>query len=274
MSASGLIREATAEECSRLWPAVEADRLMDSAQTLAEYRAAGPWRLRVSDRGDAALLGRWRQHLDILAMRDVWCSRRRTAAFIRDACAVALAHGLTRVMSPLMPEVVLESYLREGMRIEQRIVALLASPTSVVPAAPPRGVRLRAGDPRDLVGVLALDAECFDEFWKYSEADLIELARHERLVVAETDAEELIGYTLTTASRGAVSLGRLCVARAHRECGLGRALVAEAAEWAARWGAASLSLCTQEDNVASRSLYRKAGLDELKERYALALRDA
>ncbi|MGV8084540.1 MAG: GNAT family N-acetyltransferase [Coriobacteriia bacterium] len=273
MSPSGLIREATAEECSRLWPAVEADRLMNSAQTLAEYRAEGSWRLRVSARGDAAILGTWRAHLDILSMRDVWCSRRRISAFVRDACEMARTHGLARVMSPLMPEVVLEPYLREGMQIEQRIIAILATPSAVVQAPPPSGVRLRNGTPRDIPVIAVLDAECFDEFWKYSEADLALLVRHERLTIAETAEGEIIGYTLTSASRGAASLGRLGVAPAHRNRGLGMALVAEAAEWAARWGAASLSLCTQEDNVASRSLYTKAGLDELKERYALALRN-
>ena len=49
-------------------------------------------------------------------------------------------------------------------------------------------------------------------------------------------------------------------------------MLSEAAQWAVWQGAVTLSLCTQEDNAASRALYKQAGLREIAERYAFAIR--
>ncbi|NTW29301.1 MAG: GNAT family N-acetyltransferase [Coriobacteriia bacterium] len=267
-------RAATAEECARLWPVVDAAQLMGSIGELHAYQAEAPWRVRVTSRGEAAILGRWREHSNVLAIRSAWCSDRHVPAFVADAREVARSRGFDRALSPLLPEPFLDGYVRAGMQVANRLVAIQGSPRVICPAGLPSGVRLRHGTFSDLAALAQIDADCFDEFWRYSEDDLVVLTRRERLMVAETAEGELIGYTLATAMRGSVSLGRLCTAPSARRRGLGRALLAETAAWAAHLGAATLTLCTQEENVASRSLYVGAGLGELDERYALAVCDA
>jgi len=81
----------------------------------------------------------------------------------------------------------------------------------------------------------------------------------------------VLGYTLCTVSRGAGVLVRLAVARGARRCGVGSALLADAARYVERAGAITLTLCTQETNEASRALYARAGMTEVEERYVLAL---
>jgi ribosomal protein S18 acetylase RimI-like enzyme len=244
---------------------------MDSVEALRAYYASGPWRVRVTDRGEAALLGRWKAHLDVLAIRGLWCSERHVRAFVEDASAVARVQGFGRLLSPLLPTPLIKPYRACGLEVVQCIVAIQGQPGSIARAQSPAGVRIRQGGAPDVPALAVLDAECFDEFWRWDEEDLLGFLGNERLALAETDSGELIGYTLATVSRGAATLTRLGTAPAHRRSGVAKALVSEVADWSARVGASTFALCTQEENAASRALYVACGLQELDERYVFAM---
>ena len=267
-------RVATAEEAAALWPAVRAERLFDSAEQFAAYRDAAPWRVRVANRGEASVLGVWRSHLDLLAMRGVWGSASHVGAFVDDACAVAREVGLGGVLSPLLPLDLLGPYRRAGLEVCEQIVAIQGHTQGVLPVGPPPGIALRRGDEADLPVLAVLDVASFSDFWAYHEPDLAEYASTERLVVAETAEGEVIGYTLATVSGGAATLGRLAVAPQARRRGLARALVADVARWAEQTGALTLSLCTQESNAAARGLYAASGLVEVANVYGFAIGSA
>jgi GNAT superfamily N-acetyltransferase len=265
-------RPATAEECEQLWPAISAENLMATPGELHAYQAAGPWRIRVAGRGEAALLGAWRLHLDVLAMRGVWCSERHVAAFAEDAVQVAAEHGFRRLLSPLLPTGLLGGYRRCGMRELEPVVAIQGVPDRMPTIAPPSGVVLRAALLEDAGAIASLDAECFEEFWRYGAEELSELLLRERCTLAETADGELIGYTLATASRGAAVLSRLCTAPRVRRTGIGAGLLSDVGEWCRNEAALTIALCTQEENAASRALYASAGLVELDGRYGFAMR--
>jgi GNAT superfamily N-acetyltransferase len=266
-------RAATAEECERIWPGVSADRLMDSIEELREYQHAAPWSVRVAGRGEAALLGTWRMHLDVLAMRGVWCSQRHVSDFAEDAIEVARERGYGRVLSPLLPRDLLGGYRRAGMREFEPIVAIQGVPDVLRFSPPPSGVTLRQATAQDAETISRLDAECFDDFWLYGAEELSKLLIRERCMQAETGEGELIGYTLATVSRGAAVLSRLCTAPRARRTGVGSALLSDVGHWCREAGASTVALCTQEANTASRALYASAGLVEIRDRYAMALRE-
>ena len=256
-----------------MWPAVSADHLMDSAETLQAYHAAGPWRVRVAGRGNASLLGAWRLHLDVLAMRGVWCAERHVATFVDDAAVVGREHGFAQLFSPLLPTRLLGTYQRSGMRTMPPIVAIQGVPSRIRRSEPHAGVSLRPADESDVAAMAELDALCFEELWRYAAEELDELLRHERCMVAETVDGQLIGYTLATVSRGAGMLSRLCVSPEARRGKVGSALLSEVGRWATDAGASTVALCTEEANTAARALYLSAGLIELDERYTMAVRD-
>ena len=266
-------REATAEECAAIWPAVAADHLMDAPEELLDYHAAGPWRVRVAGRGEAALLGAWRLHLDVLAMRGVWCAERHVVAFADDAAEMAREHGYRRVLSPLLPVALLGGYRRAGFRDAEPIVAIQGTTNQLRSAEPPEGVHIRLATATDAPALAVLDAECFEEFWRYSEDELSGLMRHERCALAQTSDGQLIGYTLATVSRGAAVLSRLCTAPESRRRGIGAALLSDVGAWVRESEASTIALCTQDANTASRALYAASGLIELGERYGFAIRD-
>ena len=266
-------RPATAEECDQLWPAVDAEHLLDAPEELRAYWAAAPWSVRVAGRGEAALLGAWRLHLDVLAMRGVWCSERHVAAFAADAFDAARAHGFGRVLSPLLPADLLGGYRRAGMHDLQPIVAIQGIPDRVRVVSAPPGIVLREAASGDAGALANLDAECFEEFWRFGAEELSALLSRERCVLAETADGVLIGYTLATVSRGAAVLTRLCTAPRVRRTGVGAVLLSDVGAWCRQTGASTIALCTQAENVASRALYASAGLVEIKGRYAFAMRE-
>ena len=267
------LHPASAEEAARLWPAVANDRVFETTEQFSAYRDDAPWKIRVSEKGDASVLGVWRAHLDVLAMRGVWCAERLVPAMCADARKVAREQGFSRLVSPLLPEVLLDGYRKAGMRESYPIVAIQGLPAQVIPSTFAGVVRLAAAAPGYVTELVELDARCFDPFWRYGERELSELLAAERAVVARTDSGELIGYTLATLSRGAATLGRLAVSPGARRRGIGKALVADVASWASAKDAMTLGLCTQEENVASRALYAACGLREIEDRYAMAICD-
>ena len=266
-------RPATERECDQLWAAVSAERLMDTPEDLREYWAAGTWRVRIMGHGEAALLGAWRQHLDVLAIRGVWAASRHVPVFAQDAVDVARVHGFGRVLSPLLPVGLLHGYHEAGMSDVCRIVAIQGVPESIKRVASPPGVALREAHVRDRAAMAALDAECFDDFWHYGAEELATMLVRERCVLAETTEGEIIGYTLATAIRGSAVLSRLCTAPRQRRKGVGAFLLSDVGSWFRERRVSTVALCTQEENMASRALYASAGLVEIDERYAFAMRD-
>jgi ribosomal-protein-alanine N-acetyltransferase len=174
------------------------------------------------------------------------------------------------LLSPLLPTKLLTPYLAAGMLVAETLVALQAAPGQIARDAElPEGVTLRHATAEDAAHVIAVDAESFGAFWRYGLPEASRLLDSERCTVA-TDSGAVIGYTLCTARRGVVTLTRLAVAPEARRQGIGSALLVDAAVFAEKVGAESITLCTQEGNSASRALYARSGLRELAERYAIA----
>lgn len=267
-------RPARADEITRLWPAVRAAHLFGSAEQLAQFHAAGPWRVRVTDRGEALVVARWRQHLDVLAIRGLWAPSHRVPELVRDACAVARAQGLARVLSPLVALSQFGPYRDAGLGVAETIVALCARTRGIDAQLPP-GYTVRQARTSDLDALALLDGRCFDEFWRYGPEELADSVDRERVFVAEKPGTiGLAGYSACSLHGATATLGRLAVSPEARGQGLGAALCAESVRWVAGKGAETISLCTQESNRESRALYDRLGFSPTSERYVLGMCDA
>lgn len=264
------LRPARDEEVVRVWPLVRAARLVATAQELEQLRRVAPWRLQVGEHGEVALLERWRGHLGICAIQGLWVARHELSACVADVASIARAQGFNEVLSPLLGQAALAPYLQAGMAVREPIVALQA-PAGIV--ARPRarlGVSVRAAGVGDLGELERIDAECFDDFWRYGEPELIRVLGDERVSVATGPWGEPLGYSTCVVRAGSATLGRLAVRASARGRGIGALLLGEAAEWAEAVGAHTFTLCTQESNETARRLYTAAGMTEVAERYALA----
>lgn len=267
-------RPARVDELPALWPAARTAHLARSLAELEQFQRSGPWRLRVSSAGDAMLLRRWRENSGALAIRGAWAPEYRLAQLVEEARSVARSQGYGQVVSPLASHALLRRYIEAGMREVQTIVALQATPHRVVMSlAVHSGCRVRAANADDIGALLAIDAEAFDDFWRYGTPEFEESLATERVSVAEDDSG-VVGYSSDSVWGSTCTIGRLAVAGIARRQGVGSLLLREAALRAHAEGVLLLSLCTQEENQSSRRLYARAGFHEVDGRYGLAIVDS
>ncbi len=268
----GYLQPATQRDIMRLWPAVRAAHLFSSAAEFEAFWSSAPWRVQVSRAGDAAVLRRWREHLSVLAVSALWCPASHAPRAIRDLRALARDQGYEQLLSPLVSAEVAAGYLQADMHEHERIVTLRVDEhtASSWTSDPIPGVRLRSACASDMKEMLEIDAQCFDDFWRYGPKELGDYFVRDRVVVAE-NAEGLIGYTLCTVENGAGTLGRLAVRPVDRRRGVGTTLLVDAVKCMMRQGAGIVSLCTQEDNAASRAAYGRVGMRELPGRLYLLM---
>lgn len=260
-----------ATEAAALWPTVAGSHLFDTAKEYEAFRARFPWAVLVTQRGEAALLARWRAHLGILAVRGLWCARREVGPLLGEVSEVAAERGFDRVLSPVVTEQEAAPYERAGLERVQTLVSWRApgAPRPDRPATP-EGTVLRTPSADELDALLALDAACFDEFWRSDAEHMLRHSAAGRIGVAARGGE-LLGYTQCTVRGASATLGRLAVAPGGRGAGLGAALLADAMAWAAGRGASHVSLCMQERNEQAHRLYSRAGFRELPGRLVLLM---
>ena len=112
----------------------------------------------------------------------------------------------------------------------------------------------------DLDALARLDAAAFPPRWHFSAPELLPLLMAGHVRGAVLDDGTPAGYTALSvdASSGAL-LERIAVAPAARRRGIGRALLVDALLFARAAGAPSVTLNTQNHNIAAQALYQAAG---------------
>ncbi len=267
------LRPARDDEVRGLWPAVKAARLFSAREEFTSFCAENPWRVRVNESGESVVLAPWRAGGDVLAIRGVWASPPRITALVEQTEAFARDQGYAQLLSPLLSEAVFGWYRSARMRVRERIVAIQGFADEITAGDRQDVVGFRPAGPADFELLERLDAQCFDEFWRYGIAEIDHSHQRERVTLALDADGALVGYATCSLHGASATLGRLAVAPAVRRRGVARALLADAASWAADQQAYALTLCTQRGNAASRRLYASAGLFELPEAYVMGICD-
>jgi len=136
-----------------------------------------------------------------------------------------------------------------------------------LPPAPDPGCTIRPMLPSDLAAVQALDAAAFDPIWQQS-ISMLEAAFRQSAIatVAEQDGK-LIGYQISTAGVGGGHLARLAIHPKAQRHGIGYALVHDLLTQFARRGTLQVTVNTQNNNLPSLALYKKAGFHLTGESY-------
>ena len=165
------LRPATEAELAALALEAVNDDAVGSAEALAVYAAADPWKVQVSCEGDAVVLDRWREHMDWMYMRAVWAAPARMRAVVEGVRAVARERGFGTVMSPLIAAELAGPYERAGMRVAARLAVLrrdVGYADVMAPPLPvPDGYTFSEGLSSGLDEVLAVDRACFEPLWAY-----------------------------------------------------------------------------------------------------------
>lgn len=250
---------ATRTDIARLRRALIASGAFLDEMELERVWTAEPWRVQVTERGDAAVVSRWREHIDTLAVEALWCSQRDIPRAMEQLLVLARERGFGDLIGPPVPLGEVQPYCSAGMHVFETLATFRWKATRDIPGAGPvPGVSSAEASEEDIEALLELDGLCFDRFWRYDQDRMERSLAHERVVIARS-AEGAIGYTLSTVRRGSGLLGRIGVAPGHRSRGVGRMLVVEATDALAARGADAVMLWTQRDNHAARALYTASG---------------
>lgn len=267
-------RDATHQDLAAMWPAARSAHVFTSLAQLLVFSDEAPWRVRIASDGAAIVLRRWRGHLDTLSIRVAWGAPWRMNDIVEEARRLARENGFADVISPLLAGPALEAYQRAGMHSQCRLLAYTAVPSDVIGAiAENDAVTLRPGTLTDASALLALDAKCFNDFWRYGPPEFETVFGWERVVVAE-GASGVVGYSTCAISGSSCTLGRLAVDPDARRQGIASALVRDVALYAREQGALGMSLCTQVENEGSQALYEAARFRRVGDVYAIAAVDA
>ena len=121
--------------------------------------------------------------------------------------------------------------------------------------------------PPDAVEAAGLHAAAFpDAPWDAATLSQMMAAPGARMLTARGDNGAALGFVLIRTVADEAEILTICVDAAARRQGAGRALVEAALSAAARDGAEAMFLEAAEDNLAARSLYRRADFTEVGRR--------
>lgn len=246
---------------------------MASPDELLALHDSHPEWIRVTDGGGAVVMDRWREDPDLLAIEGLWAPRGHTAELVRDVIRLAGEWGHAGTLSPLLTDAEALPYLDAGMRPHARLVAF-TRPLDRVPAMPATQAESRRATEEDLEAILAVDAACFGEFWRYGRREVARALAGDRVTVCVGAGLEVAGYLVVTLRGVSATISRVAVAPQARRAGIGSVLIADALRWASDARALGVSLCTQEENSASRALYGAMGFSEVADRYSLLVTGA
>ena len=246
---------------------------MSSLDGLLALHDSNPEWIRVTDGGGAVVLDRWREDPDLLAIQGLWAPRGHVPELVRDVIRLAGGWRHAGTLSPLVTDADAAPYLDAGMRPHARLVAFMRSLDSV-PAVPETPYEPRLATEEDLDAILAVDAACFGEFWRYGRREVVRALAGDRVTVCPGAGGEVTGYLVVTLRGASATISRIAVAPQARRAGIGSLLIADALRWAGDARALGVSLCTQEENSASRALYSATGFTEVADRYSLLVSGA
>ena len=116
-----------------------------------------------------------------------------------------------------------------------------------------------------------LDARCFDPIWQLPENSMLKAYVQSGYATAAFLDQQLVGYQITTETPSFAHLARLAVDPGFQGKNIGKTLVYDLIENYLRKGIRKISVNTQNDNLASKALYKTMGFIQNSERYPVLI---
>lgn len=211
-------------------------------------------------RGGWARLGTWRGS-DGLASLTLGAESPPSPEFVGECIERLRQSGYTSVVTNALTAADSLPFVDAGFRVRERL-HLLAHDMADIPEA---HITTRRARRRDRPGVLALDAQAFEPFWRLDAPGLTDAlaATPSSRFRTVRDGEAIAAYGIAGRAGRQGYIQRIAVDPSHRRIGLGRALIADALGWLSRRGARRTVVNTQERNTGAFLLYEACGFEKL-----------
>jgi len=147
------------------------------------------------------------------------------------------------------------------------VIVLMWEKTIPILKPTPTSITIRPMMPEDLKIIEDIDHDAFNTIWKNS-LESLELAfLQSSLASVAENGNEIVGYQYSTSSAMGGHLARLAVKKSMQGKGVGYLLLHQVLSQFSKQGVRHVTVNTQEKNVASLSLYSKAGFSITGESY-------
>ncbi len=159
-----------------------------------------------------------------------------------------------------------ERILQQSKFKHTQDIVVLAWNDQPLPAYPlPPELSLREIKDADLEKVHYLDNLTFAPLWSLSPDGLRRAYQQSSYSTLLVEQDEIVGYQITTASDFSAHLARLAIHPRLQRRGVGRALVADMLNHFIDRNVTHVTVNTQNDNIASLSLYQHLGFERTQE---------
>jgi ribosomal-protein-alanine N-acetyltransferase len=174
--------------------------------------------------------------------------------------------------SPKIAAIPLQSWFRKVLEANDfvrthKVIVLAWNHGEVPPERDSSSITIRPMNFDDLSAVEEIDSAAFGSVWQNSQSCL-EIAFRQAAIATVADGPQgLVGYQISTATSMGGHLARLAVHPGSQGRGIGYNLVRDMLSQFKRRGALSVTVNTQQDNLASLTIYERAGFRRTGEEY-------
>lgn len=148
---------------------------------------------------------------------------------------------------------------------QSNTVIMLEWANQKLPAGTDGSAMIRPMNLDDLPTIEELDAAAFGTIWQNSLSSLELAFRQAAIATVTEEHERIVGYQISTTNQMGGHLARLATHPQYQRRGIGYALLIDLLHQFSRRGARRVTVNTQEDNLASLALYKKAGFTQTGE---------
>ena len=126
---------------------------------------------------------------------------------------------------------------------------------------------IRQMEYEDLPAVKQLDNICFPPLWQFSSDALRNAFLNSGYATIVENENQIVGYQISTESLSSAHLARIAVDPFARGKSIGLNIITDMLSHFKKNNINHITVNTQQDNLASQSLYRKTGFFPTEERY-------
>lgn len=154
-----------------------------------------------------------------------------------------------------------------GFNNTHKVIVLKWERSEILPEPNASSAIIRPMKLDDLAPVKEIDQAAFAAIWHNSLSSLEIAFQHAAIATVADGSDGLVGYQISTATSMGGHLARLAVHPQSRGKGIGYALVQNLLSQFTRRGPQTITVNTQQDNLASIAIYKKTGFLPTGEEY-------
>lgn len=154
-----------------------------------------------------------------------------------------------------------------GFNCTHKVIVLNWKVGEMLPDPGSSSAMIRPMKLEDLAAVKEIDAASFTAIWQNSLSSLEIAFQHAAIATVADGPDGIVGYQISTATSMGGHLARLAVQPQAQRQGIGYALVQDLLSQFTRRGSKTITVNTQQNNLASLAIYKKTGFQLAGEEY-------